>query len=325
MVGEDFDAILRASRWSAAMPFIDPDGDGPVERLPIASPFHGAVQVEDFQLVPLLKALRMPRVNLLLADDVGLGKTIEAGLILTELLLRRRIQRVLILTPASLRLQWRDEMQDKFALPFDVVDRAETHSLRRRLGMDANPWRSSSRIIASYHYLRQEDVLEQFLAASRTPDGSPHLPWDLLIVDECHNLMPSAFGEDSDLCRTLRIIAPRFEHRLFLSATPHNGHTRSFTGLLEILDPVRFSQTSELKGAERERVQQVVLRRLKREINARTSPPRFCHRNPPQAISLKLAPTELALTEAFGALRTAIHSCDCQRWHWSQACRLLRG
>lgn len=307
MPPEDFDAILRASRWSAAMPFLDPDGDGPLEGLPIASPLHGAVQVEDFQLVPLLKALRMPRVNLLLADDVGLGKTIEAGLILTELLLRRRIQRVLILTPASLRLQWRDEMWDKFALPFDVIDRAETHALRRRLGMDANPWRSHSRIIASYHYLRQDDVLDQFLAACRTPDGSPHLPWDLLIVDECHHLMPSPFGEDSDLCRTLRLIAPQFEHRLFLSATPHNGHTRSFTGLLEILDPVRFSQTDELKPAERERVRQVVMRRLKREINARTNPPRFCHRHPPVALPLNLAPSEVALSVAFAAFRAAIH------------------
>ena len=140
------------------------------------------------------------------------------------------------------------------------------------MGMDANPWRAFSRIIASYHYLRQDDVLEQFLAASNPPEGSPYLPWDLLIVDECHNLMPSAFGEDSDLCRMLRLIAPRFEHRLFLSATPHNGHTRCFSGLLEILDPVRFSQTSELKPAERGRVQQIVLRRLKREINARTTP-----------------------------------------------------
>ena len=174
---EDFDALLRASRWTAATPFLDPDSSGPLERLPISSPFHGAVQIEDYQLVPLLKALRMPRVNLLIADDVGLGKTIEAALILSELLLRRRIQRVLILTPASLRLQWqRDELWDKFALPFDLVDRTETHALRRRLGMDANPWRSFSRIIASYHYLKQDDVLEQFMAACRTPEGSPHLP-----------------------------------------------------------------------------------------------------------------------------------------------------
>jgi superfamily II DNA or RNA helicase len=307
MNGDDFDAILRASRWSAAMPFLDPDGDGPVERLPIASPFHGAVQVDDFQLVPLLKALRMPRVNLLIADDVGLGKTIEAGLILTELLLRRRIQRVLVLSPASLRVQWRDEMWDKFSLPFDVVDRDDTHALRRKLGMDANPWRSHSRIIASYHYLRQADVLEEFCAASITPEGSPHLPWDLLIVDECHNLMPSSFGEDSDLCKMLRVIAPLFEHRLFLSATPHNGHTRSFTGLLEILDPVRFSQTDELKPAERERVQQIVIRRLKREINERTSPPRFCHRHAPQALPLLLSAQELQLSTAFAAFRTGIH------------------
>jgi superfamily II DNA or RNA helicase len=308
MPPEDFDAVLRASRWTAASPFLDPDGEGPLESLPISSPFHGAVQIEDFQLVPLLKALRMPRVNLLIADDVGLGKTIEAGLILTELLLRRRIQRVLILTPASLRLQWRDEMWEKFSLQFDLVDRAETHALRRRLGMDANPWRSFSRIISSYHYLRQEDVLEQFLAASKPPEGSPHLPWDLLIVDECHNLMPSAFGDDSDLCRMLRLLAPQFEHRLFLSATPHNGHTRCFTGLLEILDPVRFSQTDQLKPAEKERVQQIVIRRLKREINARTKPPKFCTRNPPQALVLSLSAKEVSLNAAFDGFRSAIRA-----------------
>jgi len=308
MPADDFDALLRAARWTAATPFLDPDGSGPLERLPIRSPFHGAVQVEDYQLVPLLKALRMPRVNLLLADDVGLGKTVEAGLILSELLIRRRIQRVLILTPASLRLQWRDEMWDKFSLPFDLIDRDRTEALRRRLGMDASPWRAFGRIIASYHYLRQEDVLEQFLAASRPREGSPHLPWDLLIVDECHNLMPSPFGEDSDLCRMVRLLAPRFEHRLFLSATPHNGHTRSFTGLLEILDPVRFSQTDELKPAERARVQQVVVRRLKREINARSDPPRFCSRLEPIGLNLDLSAEELALTRAFDEFRIAMRS-----------------
>ena len=306
MPAEDYDALLRATRWTAASPYLDPDSEGPVERLPISSPFHGAVQIEDYQLVPLLKALRMPRVNLLIADDVGLGKTIEAGLILTELLLRRRIQRVLILTPASLRLQWRDAMWQRFSLPFDLVDRAETHNLRKRLGMDANPWRSFSRIISSYHYLRQEDVLEQFLSACRTPEGSPHLPWDLLVVDECHNLMPSSFGDDSDLCRMLRLLAPQFEHRLFLSATPHNGHTRCFTGLLEILDPVRFSQTDELKPAEKERVQQIVLRRLKREINARTDPPKFCTRRPPKALPLRLSAQETALSAAFDAFRKKV-------------------
>ena len=176
----------------------------------------------------------VPRAGML--ATVRNRRGVEAGLILTELLLRRRIQRVLVLTPASLRQQWREELWEKFSLRFEVVDRQGTERLRRGLGMDATPWRSFSRIVASYHYLRQPDVLEQFLAACRTPEGSPHLPWDLLIVDECHNLMPSPFGEDSELCRMLRLVAPQFEHRLFLSATPHNGHTRSFTGLLEMLE-----------------------------------------------------------------------------------------
>ena len=237
----------------------------------------------------------------------GTGKTAAFVLPALQKLLQPakpgRGPRVLVLTPASLRLQWRDELWEKFSLPFDLVDRDETHALRRRLGMDANPWRSCSRIIASYHYLRQPDVLEQFLAACRTPEGSPHLPWDLLIVDECHNLMPSAFGDASDLCRMLRLLAPQFEHRLFLSATPHNGHTRCFSGLLEILDPVRFSQTNELREAERGRIQQVVVRRLKREINARTDPPTFCTRLAPQALVLSLTPQEVALSAAFDAFR----------------------
>ena len=309
MPADDFDALVRAARWTALSPYLDPGaGGGRARREPVASPFHGGVRIEGYQLVPLLKALRMPRVNLLIADDVGLGKTVEAGLILTELLLRRRIQRVLVLTPASLRRQWREELWDKFSLRFEVVDRQGTERLRRGLGMDATPWRSFSRIVTSYHYLRQPDVLEQFRAASQPRDDSPHLPWDLLIVDECHNLMPSPFGEDSELCRMLRLVAPRFEHRLFLSATPHNGHTRSFTGLLEMLDPVRFSRTGEMGPAMRARIEDVVVRRLKRDINAGSSLPRFCTRRPPEAILLDPEPREADLSAAFDAFRTAVRA-----------------
>ena len=309
MPAEDFDALLRAARWTALSPYPDA-GDNPrsVRRELIASPFHGGVRIENYQLVPLLKALRMPRVSLLIADDVGLGKTVEAGLILTELLLRRRIQRVLVLTPASLRRQWQEELWEKFSLRFEVVDRQGTERLRRRLGMDATPWRSFSRIVASFHYLRQPDVLEQFLAAGRTPEGSPHLPWDLLIVDECHHLMPSAFGEDSELCRMLRLVAPKFEHRLFLSATPHNGYTRSFTGLLEMLDPVRFTRTSEMSPAMHRRVEDIVVRRLKREINADSASPRFCTRHPPRALPLAADPREIGLSTAFDAFRDAVRA-----------------
>jgi superfamily II DNA or RNA helicase len=308
MAADEFDALVRATRWTALSPFVDPDGsDGPLTRLPLASPFHGAIQVDDFQLVPLLKALQMPRVSLLLADDVGLGKTIEAGLILTELLLRRRIRRVLIICPASLKDQWQEEMQAKFSLGFDQIDRDETQALKRRLGLDANPWRTFSRVITSYYYLKQPDVFEQFRAACRVPEGSPHLPWDLLIVDEAHNLAPASFGEDSDLSKLLGYLSPHFEHKLFLTATPHNGHTRSFSGLLERLDPVRFSRRSELSPAERSRIGEVLVRRLKREINERSNPPRFCNRDL-AAVPITLSAAEQRLSAAFAEFRVGVQA-----------------
>ncbi|OYU42372.1 MAG: DNA helicase, partial [Burkholderiales bacterium PBB4] len=237
----------------------------------------------------------------LLADDVGLGKTVEAGLILAELVRKRRIRRVLILTPASLRTQWQQEMEDKFSLGFDIVDKAATHKLQKDMGLDANPWRALPRIITSYHYLRQPDVLEQFVANCRTTQShqGAQLPWDLLIVDEAHNLMPSNFGQDSDLSDMLRLLTPWFEHRLFLTATPHNGHTRCFSGLLEQLDPVRFTRTPEFTDKERQMIGDVLIRRLKSEINGQDKeagrPPRFATRYlEPLPLYLPKAEKELA-------------------------------
>lgn len=98
-------------------------------------------------------------------------------------------------------------MDEKFSLGFDVVDRKETHQLQRKLGLDANPWRTFPRIISSYYYLKQPDVLEQLRAACKQPRGTAQLPWGLLIVDEVHNLMPSSYGDDADLAKMLRIIS----------------------------------------------------------------------------------------------------------------------
>lgn len=280
----EFLALQRAIRWTAITPFLSAESvDLRAEQIPTA-PVYGAVSADDFQLVPLARAMRMPRVSLLLADDVGLGKTVEAGLILAELVRKRRIRRVLIITPASLRTQWQQEMEDKFSLGFDIVDKAATHKLQKEMGLDANPWRALPRIITSYHYLRQPDVLEQFIANCRSTQSHDRaqLPWDLLIVDEAHNLMPSNFGEDSDLAEMLRLLTPWFEHRLFLTATPHNGHTRCFSGLLEQLDPVRFTRTPSFSDKERQMIGDVLIRRLKSEINVQDKEagrsPRFATR-----------------------------------------------
>lgn len=317
MEPREFDALTDATRWSAVTPYLSPDDESTTSETTVAAPFYGAVQSEDFQIVPLLRAMRMPRVSLMLADDVGLGKTIEAGMIMRELLLRRRARRILILTPASLREQWAEEMREKFSLSFDLVDRKSTQKLKKRRGLDANPWRTHPRIIASYHYLRQPNIREEFRAATR-PDSdrrtSAKLPWDLLIVDEAHNLMPSAYGENSQLADMLRSISPWFEHKLFLTATPHNGYTRSFTGLLESLDPVRFQQTSELNPDDadvdyRDRVDQIVVRRLKRDINdldeRRGRPRRFAKRKL-HPVQIEYEGAEARLNRAFEQFRHAV-------------------
>ncbi|MBI5511000.1 MAG: hypothetical protein HY903_19740 [Deltaproteobacteria bacterium] len=124
-----FDAFLHATRWSLS---------SVLEGLPLQAPFRGAIQIEDYQLEPVVRALRMPRVNLLIADDVGLGKTIEAGMVMQELLARQRIRRILIVCPASLQKQWAEEMLFKFALKFEIVDRAYMQRLRKEYGSHVN-------------------------------------------------------------------------------------------------------------------------------------------------------------------------------------------
>ncbi len=100
-------------------------------------------------------------VNLLVADDVGLGKTIEAGLVLRELLLRRRIDLAVVTAPASMTAQWRDELESKFGLSFIIIDRERIAEIRRTRGFTYNPWRSGSRFVISHSLLAEETYAEE--------------------------------------------------------------------------------------------------------------------------------------------------------------------
>lgn len=295
-----FGAFLDAYRWSAINTLL-PHREKNPDEVRLIAPWHSAVQIEDYQIYPVLKSLLMPRVSLLLADDVGLGKTIEAGLIISELFARRRIQRVLVVCPASLQGQWRDELKDKFHLDFIIIDRDETFRIKRSLGMDSNPWATFPRIITSMDYLRQRDILDSFQAASTglTGDDQSKFAWHMLVVDEAHNLFPSRFGDDSDRYVMLKQLSPLFEHKLFLTATPHNGYTVSFTGLLELLDPVRFRQTSIMREHDHKQVHLTMVRRLKSELNHPGETERFSRREV-RAVPVSFTKAE---KELFAALR----------------------
>ncbi|NLE58096.1 MAG: DEAD/DEAH box helicase, partial [Planctomycetes bacterium] len=208
---EKLDAFLDAVRWGAA---------STADLKNIQAPFRSGIEIEDYQLDPVVRAIQMPRVNLLIADDVGLGKTIEAGMVESELMIRHRARKILIVCPSALQIQWRDQMRDKFGLEFRIVDSSLMRELRRRRGIHVNPWSHFPRLITSIDFLKRERPLRLFRETLPAP-GEPVYPrrYDLLIVDEAHNCAPSGRGKyatDSLRTQALRELAPHFEHKLFL-------------------------------------------------------------------------------------------------------------
>jgi hypothetical protein len=249
-------AFLDAVRWGA-ITTADPRT--------LQAPFRAGISIEDYQLDPAVRALRMPRANLLIADDVGLGKTIEAGLVIQELMLRHRARTALIVCPSSLQVKWRDEMAEKFGLEFRIVDADLLTQLRRTRGLYANPWTHYPRLITSIDWLKRERPMQ--LMRDVLP-AHPTFPraFDMLVVDEVQTAAPSGRGRyatDSQRTKALRTLGPHFEHRLFLSATPHNGYRESFTALLELLDDQRFARGVSPTS---EQLQRVMVRRLKSEL-----------------------------------------------------------
>jgi superfamily II DNA or RNA helicase len=253
---DTLDAFLDAVRWGAVTN---------ADRGFLQAPFRSGVSIEDFQLDPLVRAIDMVRVNLLIADDVGLGKTIEAGLVIQELLLRHRARTVLIICPASLQEKWRVEMLEKFGLDFRVVDTDYIKQLRRERGIHANPWTSHPRLVTSMDWAKGGEGLRAMRDVIPPQAGHPR-KFDLLVVDEAHNVAPAAgahYALESQRTRFVRAIGPHFQHHLFLTATPHNGYTESFTSLLELLDDQRFARNIL---PDEKRLGQVMIRRLKSDL-----------------------------------------------------------
>ncbi|MCB9756613.1 MAG: DEAD/DEAH box helicase, partial [Myxococcales bacterium] len=248
-----FGAYLHALKWSAVSA-ADPNR--------FQAPFRAGIKLMAHQLTPLMKALALPRANLFIADDVGLGKTIEAGLVLQELILRQQAGFVLIICPASVSLQWRDEMMRRFGLRFEVMSRQFIGTRRRERGFGINPWATHNRFIVSHPLIRRPEYRDPLLThlGARAEKG-------LLILDEAHIAAPSSaskYAVDSNTTEAIRDLAPKFDNRLFLSATPHNGHSNSFSALLEILDPIRFTRGVPVKGVDA--LAPIMVRRLKRDL-----------------------------------------------------------
>jgi superfamily II DNA or RNA helicase len=287
-----FAAFLHTMRWNCVTA-TDPNL--------FQSPFRAGIKIDAYQMEPLRKALRLPRVNLFIADDTGLGKTIEAGLIARELLLRKKAKIIVVATPPSVLEQWKAELEERFGLVFEILDRAYLTRMRRERGFGVNPWRTHSRFLISHNLMidpTYTDPMREWLGTL--------LPGSLLILDEAHHAAPSSggrYGIETKFTRAVRDLAGRFEHRLFLSATPHNGHSNSFSTLLELLDPYRFTRGVKVRG--KKSLDDIMVRRLKEDI--RTVQGGFPKRNVVRVVidNLPEDAPELALSRLLDEYRTA--------------------
>jgi SNF2 family DNA or RNA helicase len=247
----------------------------------------GRVALEAYQLAPTLRLLAKSRPSLLIADDVGLGKTIEAGLALLELMARGRASRVLIVTPPGLMDQWREELLDKFGLDFLIIDNAGgLAAAQTGLPAGVSPWDALPRVITSLDFIKKETVRNRALRKR----------WDLIIVDEAHALSESGTPENPYRTQRTRLgIELRKSSRglLLLTATPHNGYSHSYRSLLELVEPTLATLFGSPQNLER-RLEAARIRRMKSQIVRRlpdgTERPVFPQRHV-SGISLA-APTE---------------------------------
>jgi len=225
---------------------------------------HAKITVEDYQLLPTIRAFQRPMQRILIADDVGLGKTVEAIVLMLELRARRRADRILVVCPAGLQDQWCDELLDKAGLSFELFDAQRIREVAQQYQRGENPWDVCPRIVTSIDYVKRPDVRRRL----RDPK------WDLVIIDEAHYLSETSSG--NKIYRTARsrfgqFIARQTDSLILLTATPHTGDPQSFYSLISLIDDKLVASPADMT---RQRTEPVVIRRYKKDIRDPHDPAR---------------------------------------------------
>lgn len=215
----------------------------------------GRAAIDDltFQHLPVERALSQDRVRLLIADDVGLGKTLEAGLITSELALRGRANRILVVTTRAMLTQFQKEFWTRFSIPLSRLDSAAIRRMRNRIPAHYNVFDQFDRSIVSIDTLKRDTQIREALKSSY---------WDLIIIDEAHNAAQrkSAAGSNSQRAELAQLLSRRTDSLLLLTATPHDGSQESFASLIRMLDPTRVPDPARLHRSD---IEDLVVRRFR--------------------------------------------------------------
>lgn len=229
-------------------------------RLPTDARVHfghkAAMDPLPFQLDPTLMALRQPRQRILIADSVGLGKTLEAGILVSELIRRGRGKRILVLAVKSMLTQFQKEFWSRFAIPLTRLDSTGLQRVRNRIPTNHNPFHYYDKAIISIDTLKQDVEYRHHLENAY---------WDIIVIDEAHNVAER--GSNSQRSRLARLLARRSDTLIMLSATPHDGKPESFASLLNMLDATAIANPSDYEYADFAD-KHLVVRRFKKDVKS---------------------------------------------------------
>lgn len=213
---------------------------------------RGAMDLLPYQLDPARLALQQPRQRILIADAVGLGKTIECGILLSEMIRRGRGRRILVLTVKSMMTQFQKELWARFSIPLVRLDSEGLQRVRSRVPTNHNPFHYFDKTIISIDTIKQDGEYRNHLENAW---------WDVIVIDEAHNV--ARRGTNSLRARVAELLSSRSDSLILLSATPHDGKRESFASIMNMLNPTAIKNEADYGPAD---IEGLFIRRFKKDI-----------------------------------------------------------
>lgn len=232
------------------------------QKIPTDSDLHigdkAAMDLMPYQLEPAHISLRRPRQRILIADAVGLGKTLEAGILMSELIARGKGKRILVVTVKSMMTQFQKEMWNRFTIPLVRIDSKKIQDIRSKLPSNYNPFFYYDKTIVSIDTLKRDVEYRTHLENAY---------WDIIVIDEAQNVAERG-DRQAQRARLAKLLSDRSDTMIMLSATPHDGRARSFASLMNMLDPTAIANPDEYT---KEDIKGLCVRRFKKDVKNQVS------------------------------------------------------